>query len=90
MQQHLVEPTPQIIVSALFNSILNADNHDALGETIEVFINSLEALFEYDAGACEKFLEALYTEMMKHDYTKFGMDITSDKFVEEGLAFPKE
>lgn len=88
--QHQVEPTPQIVVSALFNSIFNADSHDAMGDTIEVFINSLSGLCEYDEKACDVFLEKLYTEMMKHDYTRFGISLTGEKFVEMGITIPKE
>ena len=88
--QHQVEPTPQIVVSALFNSIFNADNHDSLGDTIEVFINSLNALCEYDPKACDIFLEKMYTEMMRHDYTRFGINLTGEKFVEMGMTIPKE
>ena len=89
-RQHEVEPTPQIVVSALFNSIFNADSHDAMGGTIEVFINSLNGLCEYDEKACDVFLEKLYTEMMKHDYTRFGIGLTGEKFVEMGITIPKE
>ena len=85
-RQHQVEPTPQIVVSALFN----ADNHDTMGDTIEVFINSLNALCEYDEKACDVFLEKMYTEMMKHDYTRFGINLTGEKFVEMGITIPKE
>ena len=89
-RQHQVEPTPQIVVSALFNSIFNADSHDAMGDTIEVFINSLNGLCEYGEKACDVFLEKLYTEMMKHDYTRFGIGLTGEKFVEMGITIPKE
>ena len=89
-RQHEIEPTPQIVVSALFNSIFNADSHDAMGDTIEVFINSLNGLCEYDEKACDVFLEKLYTEMMKHDYTRFGIERTGEEFVKMGLEVPTE
>ena len=69
VQQHQVEPTSQIVVSALFNSIFNAKSRDAMGDTIEVFIEALNSL---------------------HEYTKFGLNLTGEKFVEMGLSVPKE
>lgn len=90
VQQHQVEPTSQIVVSALFNSIFNAKSRDAMGDTIEVFIEALNSLHEYDQHAYEVFIDKLYTEMMKHEYTKFGLNFTGEKFVEMGLSVPKE
>lgn len=90
VQQHQVEPTSQIVVSALFNSIFNAKSHDAMGDTIEVFIEALNALHEYDQHAYEVFIDKLYTEMMKHEYTRFGIERTGYEFVKLGLETPTE
>ena len=89
VQQHQVEPTSQIVVSALFNSIFNA-KHDTMGDTIEVFIEALNSLHEYDQRAYEVFIDKLYTEMMKHDYTRFGIERTGEEFVKMGLETPTE
>lgn len=89
-KQHQVEPTSQIVISALFNSIFNAKSKDAMGETIEVFIESLNALHEYDQRAYEVFIDKLYTEMMKHEYTRFGIERTGEEFVKLGLETPTE
>lgn len=89
-KQHQVEPTSQIVVSALFNSIFNARSRDSMGDTIEVFIESLNALHEYDQRAYETFIDKMYTEMMKREYTRFGINLTGEKFVEMGLTIPKE
>lgn len=89
-KQHQVQPTSQIVVSALFNSIFNAKSHDAMGETIEVFIGALNSLHEYDQHAYEIFIDKLYTEMMKHKYTRFGIERTGEEFVKMGLETPTE
>ena len=89
-KQHQVQPTSQIVISALFNSIFNAKNHDTMGETIEVFIDALNSLHEYDQCGYEVFIDKLYTEMMKHDYTRFGIERTGEEFVKLGLETPTE
>lgn len=90
VQQHQVQPTSQIVVSALFNSIFNAQNRDTMGDTIEVFIDALNSLHEYEQRAYEVFIDKLYTEMMKRDYTRFGIERTGYEFVELGLETPTE
>lgn len=90
VQQHQVPPTSQIVVSALFNSIFNAQNRDTMGDTIEVFINALNSLHEYDQRGYEVFIDKLYTEMMKHEYTRFGIERTGEEFVKMGLETPTE
>lgn len=89
-KQHQVEPTSQIVVSALFNSIFNAKSRDAMGDTIEVFIEALNALHEYDQRAYEVFIDKMYTEMMQHEYTRFGIERTGEEFVKMGLETPTE
>lgn len=89
-KQHQVEPTSQIVVSALFNSIFNAKSKDTMGETIEVFIDALNSLHEYDQHAYEVFIDKMYTEMMKHEYTRFGIERTGEEFVKLGLETPTE
>lgn len=89
-KQHQVQPTSQIVISALFNSIFNAKNHDTMGDTIEVFIDALNSLHEYDQRGYEVFIDKLYTEMMKHDYTRFGIERTGEEFVKLGLETPTE
>lgn len=89
-KQHQVEPTSQIVVSALFNSIFNAKSHDTMGDTIEVFIEALNSLHEYEQRAYEVFIDKLYTEMMKHAYTRFGIERTGEEFVKMGLETPTE
>lgn len=89
-KQHQVEPTSQIVVSALFNSIFNAKNHDTMGDTIEVFIEALNSLHEYDKHAYEIFIDKMYREMMKHEYTRFGIERTGEEFVKMGLETPTE
>lgn len=89
-KQHQVEPTSQIVVSALFNSIFNAKNHDTMGDTIEVFIESLNELYKYDQHAYEIFIDKMYREMLKHEYTRFGIERTGEEFVKMGLETPTE
>ena len=90
VQQHQVQPTSQIVVSALFNSIFNAQNRDTMGDTIEVFIESLNELHEYDQRAYEIFIDKMYREMLKHEYTRFGIERTGEEFVKLGLEVPTE
>lgn len=90
VQQHQVQPTSQIVVSALFNSIFNAKNHDTMGDTIEVFVESLNELHKYDQRAYEIFIDKMYREMLKHEYTRFGIERTGEEFVKMGLETPTE
>lgn len=89
-KQHQVQPTSQIVISALFNSIFNAKSKDSMGDTIEVFIESLNELHQYDQRAYEIFIDKIYREMMKHEYTRFGIERTGEEFVKLGLETPTE
>lgn len=90
MQQHRVKPTPQIVVSALLNSVYNAETEHQMSAAVDATITSLKGLADYDVHAAEVFMNELYRAMMKHEYTRFGIERTGEEFVKLGLETPTE
>nr|DAQ14870.1 MAG TPA: hypothetical protein [Caudoviricetes sp.] len=90
MNQHKVKPTPQIIVSALFNSVYNAEDEEQMNAATSAMVAAIKTLADYDIDAAELFIRKLYRTMMKHEYTRFGIERTSEEFVKLGLEVPKE
>ena len=85
MNQHKVKPTPQIIVSALFNSV-----EEQMNAATSAMVAAIKTLADYDIDAAELFIRKLYRTMMKHEYTRFGIERTSEEFVKLGLEVPKK
>lgn len=53
-------------------------------------VAAIKTLVDYDIDAAELFIRKLYRTMMKHEYTRFGIERTSEEFVKLGLEVPKE
>lgn len=90
MNQHKVKPTPQIVVSALFNSVYNAEDEEQMSAATGAMVAALKTLADYDIDAAELFIRKLYRTMIKHDYTRFGIERTGEEFVKLGLEVPTE
>lgn len=90
MNQHKVKPTPQIVVSALFNSVYNAEDEEQMNAATNAMVEAIKTLVDYDIDAAEVFVRKLYRAMMKHEYTRFGIERTGEEFVKLGLEVPTE
>lgn len=90
MRQHRVKPTPQIVVSALLNSVYNAEDEHQMSAAVDAMVKALKALSDYEVHAAEVFVNQLYVAMMQHEYTRFGIERTGEEFVKLGLETPTE
>ncbi|MBF0930828.1 MAG: hypothetical protein HXK04_04345 [Actinomyces graevenitzii] len=90
MNQHKVKPTPKIVLSALFNSIYNAEDEEQMNAATSAMITAIKTLADYDIDAAEMFIRKLYRAMMTHEYTRFGIERTGEEFVKLGLEVPTE
>lgn len=90
VQQHQVPPTASIVVSALLNSVYNAETDCQIFAAIDAMTAALNKLSSYDLQATNLFVSELYQVMMKYEYTRFGIERTSEEFVKLGLEIPEE
>lgn len=65
-------------------------NQHKVKPTPQIIVSALKTLADYDIDAAELFIRKLYRTMMKHEYTRFGIERTSEEFVKLGLEVPKE
>lgn len=90
IRQHQVPPTTPIVVSALLNSVYNAETDRQIFAAIDAMTAAVNALSSYDMQAAKVFVDQLYQTMMSHNYTRFGIERTSEEFVKLGLEIPEE
>lgn len=70
MNQHKVKPTPQIIVSALFNSVYNAEDEEQMNAATIALVAAIKTLADYDidAAAHAYVRERLYGTQNDYGY----------------------
>lgn len=69
-----LEPTPQAVVSALLNSIYNAEDEEQMSAAVNAFCVALNAIAEYDVSAAEVFVSQLYVTLMENEYTRLNIE----------------
>lgn len=71
MNQHKVKPTPQIVVSALFNSVYNAEDEEQMNAA-EMFIRKL-----YRAMMTHEYTR-FGIERTGEEFVKLGLEVPTE------------